>query len=33
MGKLTKAFAALMAVMLFMTVISRAASSFTVAQV
>lgn len=33
MGKLTKVFAALMAVMLFMTVISRAASSFTVAQV
>ena len=33
MGKLTKAFAALMAVMLFMTVISRVASSFTVAQV
>jgi multidrug efflux pump subunit AcrA (membrane-fusion protein) len=33
MGKLTKAFAALMAVMLFMTVISRAASSFSVAQV
>lgn len=33
MGKLTKAFAALMAVMLFMTVVSRAASSFTVAQV
>ena len=33
MGKLTKAFAALMAVMLVMTVISRAASSFTVAQV
>lgn len=33
MGKLTKAFAALMAVMRFMTVISRAASSFTVAQV
>ena len=33
MGKLTKAFAALMAIMLFMTVISRAASSFTVAQV
>lgn len=33
MGKLTKAFAALMAVMLFMTVISRAASSFTVVQV
>lgn len=33
MGKLTKAFVALMAVMLFMTVISRAASSFTVAQV
>lgn len=33
MGKLTKAFAALMAVMLFMTVISRAASSFAVAQV
>lgn len=33
MGKLTKAFAALMAVMLFMTVISRAASSFMVAQV
>lgn len=33
MGKLTKAFAALMAVMLFMMVISRAASSFTVAQV
>ena len=33
MGKLTKAFAALMVVMLFMTVISRAASSFTVAQV
>ena len=33
MGKLTKVFAALMAVMLFMTVISREASSFTVAQV
>ena len=33
MGKLTKVFAALIAVMLFMTVISRAASSFTVAQV
>lgn len=33
MGKLTKVFAALVAVMLFMTVISRAASSFTVAQV
>ena len=33
MGKLKKAFAALMAVMLFMTVISRVASSFTVAQV
>lgn len=33
MGKLIKVFAALMAVMLFMTVISRAASSFTVAQV
>lgn len=33
MGKLTKVFAVLMAVMLFMTVISRAASSFTVAQV
>lgn len=33
MGKLTKVFAALMAVMLFMTVIPRAASSFTVAQV
>ena len=33
MGKLTKVFAALMAVMLFMTVISRVASSFTVAQV
>lgn len=33
MGKLTKVFAALMAVMLFMTVVSRAASSFTVAQV
>ena len=33
MGKLTKVFAALMAVMLFMTVISRAASSFSVAQV
>lgn len=33
MGKLTKVFAALMAVMLIMTVISRAASSFTVAQV
>lgn len=33
MRKLTKVFAALMAVMLFMTVISRAASSFTVAQV
>lgn len=33
MGKLTKVFAALMAVVLFMTVISRAASSFTVAQV